>query len=368
MIQKKPQFLPLDETQRKWIVITTINPPTDAVKALLKLTEVGWDIVVVGDEKTPEEWARVAEVHFLSLDRQFALFPHLACMAPLGHYSRKNLGYLYAINQGADCILETDDDNWPLDSFGQNVSMIVDGNLVGGGDWVNIYRFFSDENIWPRGLPLDAIHHYGKIIKKKDQRECPIQQFLVDADPDVDAIFRMVFKDCRVEFNKDADPIILEKGTWVPFNSQNTLFFPFAFPVLYLPHFVSFRMTDIWRSFVAQAALWNHDRHLVFHTSTAKQFRNAHNLVQDFEQEIPGYLSNRKIAEELLAETDRLERQEQKSLSSIARRLWKRLIDKNIISQREHPLIDAWFASLESETAHYQKEYSGDQALYHNLG
>ena len=57
----------------------------------------------------------------------------------------------------------------------------------------------------------------------------------------------------------------LPPGTWCPFNSQTTWWWPEAYPLLYLPSHCSFRMTDIWRSFVAQRCLWELGHGLVFH-------------------------------------------------------------------------------------------------------
>ena len=37
----------------------------------------------------------------------------IANLLPKNHYTRKNLGYLYAIKNGADAIIDTDDDNFP---------------------------------------------------------------------------------------------------------------------------------------------------------------------------------------------------------------------------------------------------------------
>ena len=42
------------EKHDKWIVVTTINAPTEDIKALSQLK--GWKVVVVGDLKTPEDW------------------------------------------------------------------------------------------------------------------------------------------------------------------------------------------------------------------------------------------------------------------------------------------------------------------------
>lgn len=45
---------PVEEMHEKWIVLTTINPPTDDVKKLADIE--GWNVVMVGDTKTPADW------------------------------------------------------------------------------------------------------------------------------------------------------------------------------------------------------------------------------------------------------------------------------------------------------------------------
>ena len=351
-------------TSNKWIVVTTINPPDETMQVLIDTMGHEWAMVVVGDAKTPDEWESTG-IHYLSLDRQHALYPVFSKMAPTNHYSRKNIGYLYAIQNGARCILETDDDNRLWANLDSRLSPVVSGRVVGGGDWVNVYRYFSHENIWPRGLPLDAIHLMGRVKAKHACCVCPIQQFLVNADPDVDAVFRLVFKGKAVTFNRHASPVILDAGTWAPFNSQNTLFYEAGFSMLYLPHFVSFRMTDIWRSLVAQASLWTRGYRLAFHTATATQIRNAHNLMSDFELEIPGYLSNRTISAQLQAEVDRLEANPDMSSSRATFRMWHRLIDMGVIPKTEQPLLDEWFSCIETEL---DRRENNDHAFYRHMG
>ena len=45
---------PQSEFHDKWIVLTTVNPPTEDVKKLSRIG--GWKVVVVGDTKTPRNW------------------------------------------------------------------------------------------------------------------------------------------------------------------------------------------------------------------------------------------------------------------------------------------------------------------------
>ena len=121
----------------------------------------------------------------------------------------------------------------------------------------------------------------------------PIIQGLADENPDVDAAYRMTQK-LPVMFAKDS-PVALAEGCWSPFNSQNTAWKKEAFPLLYLPSHCSFRMTDIWRSFIAQRIAWTCGWYILFHSPDVRQERNQHNLLKDFEDEISGYLNNARI-------------------------------------------------------------------------
>ena len=68
---------------------------------------------------------------------------------------------------------------------------------------------------------------------------------------------------------------------------------------MYLPAYCSFRMTDIWRSFVAQRIAWANDWSVLFHAPNVWQERNEHNLMRDFRDEVPGYLHNKSMCEAL---------------------------------------------------------------------
>jgi hypothetical protein len=325
-----------------WIVLTTINPPTRAVAVIAELCRRGWSCVVVGDTKTPSDW-HCDGIDYLDVAAQRRLFGAFADAVPYRHYCRKNLGYLYAIRRGARLILETDDDNIPYDTFGLDLRPEVGGRLLRGPGWVNVYRHFTDDpGIWPRGLPLDAIHEAGSVEPLAGPRPCPVQQYLADNDPDVDAVYRLTRRG-SLFFDRPADPVVLDADAWTPFNSQNTLFYPEAFPLLYLPCHVSFRMTDIWRSFVAQAALAHHGLSVAFHPPTVEQLRNAHDLMRDFQDEVVGYLRNREIAEALTAARRGAPADDP---ARTAARLWDGLREIGVLPEQEMPLVKAWFEEV----------------------
>lgn len=319
---------------RPHCVITTIQPPTDSVRALhRRLIREDVPLIVVGDRKGPPGYG-LPKAHFLSLDDQLASPFDLARVLPTGHYARKNVGYLQAVARGAPLIYETDDDNAPLATWTLREPR-TEAIAVGADGWVNAYRYFTDESIWPRGFPLDEILPEvrdqrsafrsqrpeigdGRAVSVRPQipigsnaafrsnaapgaqppdigpRFSPVQQGLADNSPDVDAVWRLVM-DRPVTFQA-APSVYLPPGCWCPFNSQSTWWWPAAYALLYLPSHCSFRMTDIWRGFVAQRCLWEMGCGLVFHGAEVFQDRNAHDLMRDFEAEIPGYRGNKRLA------------------------------------------------------------------------
>jgi hypothetical protein len=325
-----------------WVVITTINRPTEAIQAFSRLAkDRDWGVIVIGDSSTPSDW-HYPGVVYLSVEQQAHRFGDLARLIPLKHYCRKNLGYLYAIQEGANCILDTDDDNIPYDTFGEILQRELQSRIVDGAPWINIYSHFTSTLIWPRGLPLDAIHVPGNLSESPQRAICPIQQYLVDDDPDVDAIWRLVFKQ-PVRFTRDAESLVLGPNCYVPFNSQNTAFFREAFPLLYLPCHVSFRMTDIWRSFVAQRVLWTNEQQICFHGPTAKQVRNPHNLMRDFRDEVDGYLRNREIALHL----DSLPVHDTADYVSHVLVCWEELGKIGVIPSQEISILHAWLGAVQ---------------------
>lgn len=113
--------------------------------------------------------------------------------------------------------------------------------------------------------------------------------------------------------------------------------------LMYLPACCSIRMTDIWRSFVAQRIAWENRWHILFHPPVMYQIRNAHHLMKDFEDEVPGYLNNRRIC-------DALEKLDLKSgLTNIPanlNRCYEKFIDMGLVEPQELELLNAWLADF----------------------
>lgn len=321
---------------KKTIVITTIN---DLTKAVAKFREVApeWNILLIGDKKSVPIKSSDELVRFISVEEQNELPLKLKEFLPFNHYVRKNLGYLYALMNGAVSIYDTDDDNIPYDDWAFP-DFNNSARLVKNAKYVNAYSFFTEEHIWPRGFPLNEIAKSPQYDESNERVEVGVWQGLADLDPDVDAIFRLVMP-AEITFNK-SPPIVLDKSVYCPFNSQNTLWHRDMLPYAYLPATVTFRFTDILRGYVAQRCLWEHGKHLGFTAASVYQERNDHDLMKDFESEIPCYTQITNLVSCL----DSLSLTNDPSDNLV--KVYSELTNLGIVSKDELPMIKAWVADI----------------------
>ncbi len=327
------------------LVITSIAGPDHPVlnDFAVKCKKQNIPFIVIGDKPSPADF-HIDGCSFYNLQQQRELNFKIAQLLPERHYSRKNIGYLLAIkNNKAEIILETDDDNYARDGFWENRNRVCKAHSLEQTGWTNIYSYFTKSRIWPRGFALERLQDALPSLDRFPLSDvnCPIQQGLADENPDVDAIYRLILP-LPLSFDINVN-VALGKKSWCPFNSQNTTWFKEAFPLLYLPSYCSFRMTDIWRSFIAHRIASANDWHLLFHPATVYQERNMHNLMRDFADEISGYTNNYKIVE-TLENLDLKKGAEHLGANLLA--CYESLINLSLIDKKEIPLVEAWISDL----------------------
>jgi hypothetical protein len=326
---------PVTAASSQFIVITSIFGPTAGIRRFAEIP--GLRCVVVGDRKTPPGWV-CPGVEYISPDAQLRLGYRLAESLPWDHYARKMIGYLWAMEQGAYAIVDTDDDNIPSDDW---AFPDFDGDFAEarGPAYYNAYRRYTDEFVWPRGFPLRWIKDIAPPSWVEGQQQVGVWQGLADGDPDVDAIHRLTFSK-QITFSKRA-PIVLGAGTVCPFNSQNTMFRSDVFTLMYLPALVTFRFTDILRSLVAQPILWAHGYRLGFLSATVSQERNEHDLLDDFASEVPMYLHTERVVELATSIADA-----GRSIDENLRSVYDALAEEGIVESGELALLDAWLEDI----------------------
>lgn len=331
-------------------VVTTINSPTRGMRAIAQGAEAqGHSVVVVGDTKTPADWS-LAGVTYLSVADQHALPFHTAEVIPERSYTRKLLGYLVSFASGVRWIRETDDDNEPYERFFEIPNPSITCRVPSSGNpWLNPCPYFSDRFVWPRGYPLrfvrESLTGVPEVTEERVVTGLLVTQGLADGDPDVDALFRLIGSDTSsITFRQDL-PLDVPSTMWTPFNTQVTTWPRELLPLMYLPSTCSFRMTDIWRSYIAQRLMPGLGANLVITAPTVFQDRNEHDLMRDFRDEIEGYVGYERFVEVL--ESTAVSGGFDSVLSDL-RSLYAALIEAEFFTSEELPILDAWIADMES--------------------
>src|ERR1035437_3750002 len=189
----------------KYIITTTINPPTDAIYKFLSRTD--WHMIVVGDTKTPHD-------EFKKLELQFPNLTYMDCELQEKLYVRNDIQEVEIY----DCVTSVFD---PLSATNNNY-------------------------LWHRGFPIQLIDKKNDIkLMGRNYTHIDVQADLWDGDPDKDAFERIAWKPC-VKFTVEIPYMGLAIS---PFNSQNTFLSRDCFPDYCVLPFVG-RMDDIFGSYI----------------------------------------------------------------------------------------------------------------------
>lgn len=274
------------------IVTTTINSPTEALHRFILLAHLNdWDLIIVGDQKTPHDDYNQLEkeysnVLYLDPDTQVKMSSTLSDLIGWNSIQRRNFGFIQAWKMGADIIATVDDDNIPYDNWGQNLA-------IGSRARIALYQCLDIvfdplsatryRDLWHRGFPVELLpqKNRSKYLAHVRRARTLVQADLWDGEPDVDAVARIALGPFDVKF--DEEPFAATRPG--PFNSQNTFLARACFPDYFLFPGIG-RMDDIWASYVLQR-LFPHT--VVYGGASVYQERNEHSLVADLEQEMIGH-------------------------------------------------------------------------------
>ena len=103
---------------KKVIVTTTINSPTKAIHKFESMPD--WELVVIGDLKTPKDY-KLKRGIYVTPEEQEKYDKELSDAIGWNCIQRRNFGLLWAHDLKADLVAVVDDDNIPLDGWGENL-------------------------------------------------------------------------------------------------------------------------------------------------------------------------------------------------------------------------------------------------------
>ncbi len=281
---------------KRVIVTTTINPITEALRRFQQMH--GWELVVVGDLKTPKDY-RLDRGIYLSPEDQNRIDSELSELIGWNCIQRRNFGLIQAARLGADIVALVDDDNIPLPGWGE-------GLLLGRETELNYYEtdlpafdplgVTNHAQLWHRGYPLELLSKRGRNRLVRKVVKPNIQADLWNGDPDVDAFCRMQYQP-KCEFHSELFPLGSNRPS--PFNSQNTFVEASILPDYFLfPHVG--RMDDIWAAYYVQGL----GAQVVYGKPSVQHVRNPHNPVADLEAEWLGYKHNLEIVSRVAQDPD----------------------------------------------------------------
>ena len=304
--------------RRASIVVTTIFEPRFIDGYLANIDRHGRrdsvDLIVIIDRKTPptvaqacaEAKGRGFRVECPTLDEQEAFldrFPSMKERVPYNSDNRRNVGFLMALDRGAELLISIDDDNYCLDDsdFVGEHAVVGEEREVEESEssdgWFNIGTMLttsSADEIFPRGFPYFARGAQTRVSVLQTRRaRVAMNAGLWLSDPDVDAISRIAIAP-RVTA-ADPRPRFLGEKTWSPINTQNTGIARDAIAAYYYVR-MGFnvgglsidRYGDILSGYLCQACVKARGEAIRIGSPVADHRRTPHNLFKDLYHELAG--------------------------------------------------------------------------------
>jgi hypothetical protein len=302
------------------IVFTTIYHPTVLNDLHENIEKYGHldntKVWIVGDKKTPKSCSELSieiakkglETIFLDISSQDEWgmrYSDFYSRIPYNNETRRNIGYLRALEDGCEIMISMDDDNFPTNHD------FVGGHSQTGGKWEkgliseksgfhNLCEYLKldpDRSVYPRGFPfrLRGINNDPTLITKNNSI-IGVTAGLWLEDPDIDATTWLNGKVTGVDY-MGKQTQVLDQSTWSPVNTQNTsvvrdlipafLCIPMGWDV---PGGKIQRYGDIWGGYILQAVMKGSNYHVAFGHPIVDHKRNPHDYVDDLRFEYWGMI------------------------------------------------------------------------------
>lgn len=302
---------------RAAIVVTTIFEPRfldGYVENLRRFGREDADLIVIIDRKTPAMVAercahhRAAGMRVLcpTLAEQeafLARFPSMSGRIPYDTDNRRNVGFLMALDRGAEVLISIDDDNYVLDHIDFVGEHLVTGSTVdlapteSSDGWFNICSLLhssTKDEIFPRGFPYFARRNARALrTENGGAARVAINAGVWLSDPDVDAMTRLT----QAPHIAAAEPhsILLGERTWTPINTQNTSVVRDAIAAYYYVR-MGFslgglridRYGDILSGYLVAKCVKTRGDAIRIGSPVADHRRTPHNLFKDLYHELAG--------------------------------------------------------------------------------
>ena len=304
------------------LVTTTINVPKLLIDYAKNFDKFGWKkcdvfFVIAGDKKTPplNDFASSLysdygyRCNYLDLKEQENLSPTLSRRIPLNTIARRNFAILKAYIDGADIVVTVDDDNLVMQTDNYLGAHAIIGtkkkikHISVKSGWYDVCRTLNEldkKAFYHRGYPIDQRNKLESNASLHETEVVVNAGLWLDA-PDTDAVAWINFGSLNVinfDSTMHGEQFALEKGTWCPFNSQNTALSRKVIPAYFLNP-PQMRYDDIWASYIVRKIADHLGHSVTYGQPIVTQKRNIHNYVTDLKNEIDGMERTPELIREL---------------------------------------------------------------------
>ena len=309
------------------LVMTTIADPVILEDYFQNFEKFGHldsvKVFVIPDRKTPTSaFERCTQLRQRGLqvvcptleeqDLYLRKFDGLARLIPFNSDNRRNVGFLMALESGAEFMMSIDDDNYCLpneDFFAGH--RIVTGEPTSGHSvhsstgWFNICEMltiYPAVNVYPRGFPYFARHKSTHISQTTQEGSVHMNAGLWLAEPDLDAMTWLIAPACASAMRGES--LLLSNQAWSPINTQNTAihrdvivsyyFVRMGYP---LGGMAIDRFGDIVSGYFSQACVRHLGNLIRVGSPLAEHRRNSHNYLRDATNELACILTLEDITQ-----------------------------------------------------------------------
>ncbi len=226
---------------------------------------------------------------------------------PYNNETRRNIGYLCALEDGCDVMISIDDDNFPVID-----SDFIRSHRITGSEWKgpviveetefhNVCEYLEFEPsraIFPRGFPfrLRGRKNKPQLEPVSSTSRIGVTAGLWILDPDVDATTWLNGRISGTRYR--GEPLqVLSQNTWTPINTQNTSIVRELIPAFLcipmgwtVPGGSIQRYGDIWGGYFLQSLMKGTQYLAAFGNPIVEHRRNPHDYIDDLRFEYWGMI------------------------------------------------------------------------------
>jgi hypothetical protein len=301
--QKQPDLKKLNSKKEchKWAIYSIPEPTLVSFQGIGPRIEEfipsdDWCVAIVTRELmkvSSDIRQRTARLHYLSLNQMAAKesgsmgeFTKALLRSSSTDSALKNVGYFYAIREGARYIMDLEDsedmkhrwNNLEKTYFQPSPNLEVDIPLLGDRSFLNPHTFLFNDTVlgtsWPRGYPQRHEHpHFSQPMIAISNK--PVQKSRIgivqqlSSKPDLDTQGSILMQNTPIHTKNDGGqisykhPLLVPRHAVSPYNAKATLHTLATLWSTLLPVTLPDRVSDIWRAYMAQTLFHDLNLHTI---------------------------------------------------------------------------------------------------------